>query len=89
MDVDLELKVGFRYSTAVLVFFISYIIFQPFATAVIRRLGPRKFISAIIFTWGAIMVVSAHLPPFYADSALTVVLLGIGLHQHMARVGRS
>jgi hypothetical protein len=45
-------------------FFVSYIIFQPFATAVIRRLGPRKFISTIILTWGAVMVVSDNLLSF-------------------------
>jgi hypothetical protein len=42
----------------VLVFFIPYIIFQPLATAIIRAIGPRIFISSIVMTWGAVLIVS-------------------------------
>ncbi|PTU17938.1 hypothetical protein P175DRAFT_0535681 [Aspergillus ochraceoroseus IBT 24754] len=52
MMVDLELGIGFRYSTMVLVFFVTYIVFQPVSTGLIRRIGPRIFISTIVMTWG-------------------------------------
>ncbi|KAF3479642.1 uncharacterized protein GIQ15_06618 [Arthroderma uncinatum] len=56
MTKDLGLKIGFRYSIIVLVFFVTYIIAQPIATVAIRKIGPRIFISAIIFTWGIILI---------------------------------
>ncbi|KKK13961.1 hypothetical protein ARAM_000201 [Aspergillus rambellii] len=48
MMVDLELGT----STMVLVFFVPYIVFQPVSTGLIRRIGPRIFISTIVMTWG-------------------------------------
>ncbi|KAM5429141.1 hypothetical protein McanCB21832_007953 [Microsporum canis] len=56
MTKDLGLKVGFRYSIIVLVFFITYIVAQPVATVIIRKAGPRSFISVIVLTWGAILI---------------------------------
>lgn len=41
----------------VLVFFVTYIVFQPLATAIIRKIGPRTFISTIVMTWGACLIV--------------------------------
>ncbi|PGH03461.1 hypothetical protein GX51_04035 [Blastomyces parvus] len=56
MTKELELTIGFRYSIVALVFFITYIVCQPPMTAVIRKLGPRKFISCIVFTWGVCLI---------------------------------
>ncbi|RVX72343.1 hypothetical protein B0A52_04548 [Exophiala mesophila] len=53
---DLELTVGFRYSTIALVFFVTYTIFQPPATILTRKFGPRPFLSGICLAWGAVMV---------------------------------
>jgi len=55
MSVDLVLK-DFRYSTIVLVFFISYVFLQPPATVVLRKVGPRIFLPAITVLWGATMI---------------------------------
>lgn len=44
----------------VLVFFVTYIVFQPLATAIIRKIGPRTFISTIVMTWGACLIVRSH-----------------------------
>jgi MFS family permease len=41
----------------VLVFFITYVVFQPLATALIRRIGPRIFLSTIVMSWGACLIV--------------------------------
>ncbi len=53
------------YSVTSLVFFITYTIFQIPATVIIRKLGPRIFLSAIVVLWGVIMLVrsSASLDP--------------------------
>ncbi|EFE32304.1 MFS transporter, putative [Trichophyton benhamiae CBS 112371] len=56
MTKDLGLKIGFRYSIIVLLFFVTYIIAQPIATVAIRKIGPRIFISFIVFTWGVILI---------------------------------
>ncbi|KAI9373919.1 major facilitator superfamily domain-containing protein [Aspergillus egyptiacus] len=73
---DLELHIGFRYSIMVLVFFAVYIVFQPLATAIIRRIGPRIFISSIVISWGAVLVGFAYSPNW---QTLTVLrgLLGL------------
>ncbi|EAS30930.3 phthalate transporter [Coccidioides immitis RS] len=56
MNRDLELTVGFRYSVIVLIFFVTYIVCQPFATAIIRKIGPQIFISVIIASWGVVLI---------------------------------
>ena len=55
MGVDLVLT-GYRYSTISLVFFITYVLFQPPATVVLRKVGPRIFLPSITLLWGATMV---------------------------------
>ncbi|KAM0723439.1 hypothetical protein Q7P37_000425 [Cladosporium fusiforme] len=47
MHDDLQTNVGYRYSIATLVFFITYTIFQPPATVITRKLGPRVFLPTI------------------------------------------
>ncbi|KAF2012737.1 MFS general substrate transporter [Aaosphaeria arxii CBS 175.79] len=56
MNTELEMNVGFRYSTVALVFFITYTIFQPPATVLVRKLGPRPFLAGLCFAWGAVMI---------------------------------
>jgi len=60
MEEGLNLN-GERYSLIVLVFFIPYVLFQPPATVVLRKVGPRYFLSAITVFWGACMIVSTLL----------------------------
>ncbi|KAL2862509.1 major facilitator superfamily domain-containing protein [Aspergillus lucknowensis] len=73
---DLELQIGFRYSIMVLVFFVTYVTFQPLATAVIRYIGPRIFLSAIVMTWGACLIGFAYSPNWQTLAGLRA-LLGI------------
>ncbi|KAF7190383.1 High-affinity nicotinic acid transporter [Pseudocercospora fuligena] len=56
MNVDLDMNKGFRYSTVGLVFFITYTLFQPPATILTRKLGPRLFLPGLCVAWGAVMV---------------------------------
>ncbi|KAF2210373.1 hypothetical protein CERZMDRAFT_113301 [Cercospora zeae-maydis SCOH1-5] len=55
MSIDLQLT-GFRYSLISLVFFITYTIFQPPATLLTRKIGPRLFLSGICLAWGVVMI---------------------------------
>jgi hypothetical protein len=57
MAKDLKL-IGARYNIITLIFFIPYVLFQPVATVVIRKIGPRRFLSTITLFWGATMIVS-------------------------------
>lgn len=43
-------------SLVALVFFLTYTIFQPPATILTRKLGPRLFLSSICLAWGVVMV---------------------------------
>ncbi|KAL7626525.1 hypothetical protein AAE478_003297 [Parahypoxylon ruwenzoriense] len=70
---DLNL-VGTRYSVVTLVFFITYIIFQPPSTVVIRKIGPRLFLSTITFAWGAVMIGFGFSPSYEALTGLRLVL---------------
>lgn len=49
------------YSIVTLVFFIPYTVFQIPATAIIRKIGPRVFLAAIVLAWGATMIVGYYL----------------------------
>ncbi len=46
------------YTIVSLVFFFPYAICQPPATVAIRKIGPRLFLSFIVFGWGVVMIVS-------------------------------
>lgn len=46
------------YTIVSVVFFSTYCIFQAPATVLIRQIGPRNFLSAIVLLWGATMIVS-------------------------------
>ncbi|EGP91581.1 unnamed protein product [Zymoseptoria tritici ST99CH_3D7] len=74
MGVDLQLAKGFRYSTIVLVFFITYVALQPPATVILRKLGPRAFLPAITFLWGATMITFGFLTSWTQLIPLRLVL---------------
>ncbi|KIV91861.1 hypothetical protein PV10_06352 [Exophiala mesophila] len=56
MHDDLGTNIGYRYSIATLVFFATYTLFQPPATVVTRKLGPRNFLPALCVAWGVVMI---------------------------------
>jgi MFS family permease len=53
-----------RYSIIVLIFFIPYVLFQPPATVVMRKMGPRIFLTIIVVLWGGCMIVSSIMQSF-------------------------
>ncbi|KAF1828222.1 MFS general substrate transporter [Decorospora gaudefroyi] len=80
MQVDLKLNVlegnTSRYSIITIVFFASYIVFQPPATVICRYLGPRNFLTAIVVAWGAVMI-GMGFADNYSTLAGLRVLLGV------------
>ncbi|KAH8673477.1 major facilitator superfamily MFS-1 [Xylariales sp. PMI_506] len=73
MDVELKL-VGDRYSVITLVFFVSYVLFQPPSTVLARKIGPRIHLATITILWGALMIGFGFTKNYSQMAALRVVL---------------
>ncbi|KAB8217704.1 major facilitator superfamily domain-containing protein [Aspergillus novoparasiticus] len=56
MEEELRLYIGSRYSITLLTFFIPYVLFQFPLITVIRKIGPKIFLSGITFSWGIVMM---------------------------------
>jgi MFS family permease len=63
-----------RYSVVTLVFFTTYIVFQPPSTVIIRYLGPRVHLSTIVTLWGAVMIGMGFVKNWESLAALRIVL---------------
>jgi len=63
-----------RYSVVTLVFFTTYIVFQPPSTVIIRYLGPRVHLSVIVTLWGAVMIGMGFVKDWESLAALRIVL---------------
>ncbi|KAI3329581.1 major facilitator superfamily MFS-1 [Ustulina deusta] len=53
---DLQLTIMNRYSLVTLLFFVTYIIFQPPSTVLCRKFGPRPFLAFITVAWGIVLI---------------------------------
>lgn len=73
MTVELNL-IHYRYSIVTLVFFITYIIFQPPSTVLCRKIGPRVYLSVITFLWGLLMIGFGFVDDWGTMAGLRVVL---------------
>jgi MFS family permease len=70
-----ELKlVEEKYSVVSLIFFVTYIVFQPPSTVIVRKLGPRIHISAITVLWGAVMIGMGFVKNYESLAAMRLVL---------------
>lgn len=76
MTKELNILTGDGYSIITLVFFTSYIVFQPFGTIACRKFGPRAFLSLITLLWGAVMIGMGFVKDWHIMAGLRV-LLGI------------
>ncbi|KAF2674723.1 MFS general substrate transporter [Microthyrium microscopicum] len=74
MSKALGLEIGERYSIITLVFFCTYIVFQFPSTILIKKIGPRVFLSTIVFSWGVIMIGMGFIKNWQSMAALRVVL---------------
>ncbi len=75
MGVDLVL-IKDRYSIIVLLFFITYVLLQPPATVVLRKLGPHAFLPTITVLWGLTMMCGGFVKK-WTDLIVIRLILGI------------
>lgn len=73
MAVDLKL-IGARYNIITLIFFITYVLCQPPATVLLRKIGPRVFLPSITVFWGATMIGFGFTPNWTTLVGLRVIL---------------
>ncbi|KAI8625616.1 MFS general substrate transporter [Xylariaceae sp. FL1651] len=66
--------IGDRYSLVTLLFFITYIIFQPAATVICRKIGPRPFLAFITAAWGIVLIGLGLVKNWGGLAALRIVL---------------
>ncbi|KAL8276094.1 hypothetical protein RQP46_011509 [Phenoliferia psychrophenolica] len=72
--VGLNLVVGERYSIISLIFFVPYIIFELPSNILLRKLGARNHITAIVLMWGAVMTGMGFVKNWHQLLALRAVL---------------
>ena len=65
---------GNKYSIVTLIFFVTYIIFQPPSTIIVRRIGPRIHLGAITVLWGGVMLGMGFVQNYEALAGLRVLL---------------
>ncbi|KAK2616353.1 hypothetical protein QQS21_000787 [Conoideocrella luteorostrata] len=75
MSVDLVMT-GPRYSIVVLLFFVPYVLFQPVATVILRKIGPRTFLAITTLIWGMATIVSGFVKT-WAELIPLRLILGI------------
>ncbi|KAI8307985.1 hypothetical protein K4K61_003075 [Colletotrichum sp. SAR11_59] len=56
MNQDLRFDIGNRYSIALLVFFITYFLFELPTTLALRPVGPKILLNGLVFSWGIVML---------------------------------
>ncbi|KAH7140929.1 retrograde regulation protein 2 [Dactylonectria macrodidyma] len=66
-----ELKLD---SVTALVFFVTYTVFQPPATILTRKIGPRIFLPSLCVAWGLVMIGFGFLQHWSALVALRLIL---------------
>ncbi|OQD89590.1 hypothetical protein PENANT_c002G09146 [Penicillium antarcticum] len=73
MESDLNLTSS-QYSTALLVFFVGYVVFEVPSNLVLSRSRPSIFLPAIMVTWGVLTCVMAAIKDFKHLVALRVII---------------
>lgn len=74
MNEELNLNIEMRYSIVTLVFFTTYIVFQPPATVLTRKIGPRVFLAGLCMAWGSVMIGMGFTHNWAALAACRVIL---------------
>ncbi|KAJ7174164.1 major facilitator superfamily domain-containing protein [Mycena crocata] len=76
MATELQLTVGERYSIISLLFFIPYVIFQLPSNILLRKIGTRNHLSAIVVLWGSVMLGMGFIKT-WEQLAVCRVILGL------------
>ncbi|KAE8454444.1 hypothetical protein EG329_000066 [Mollisiaceae sp. DMI_Dod_QoI] len=75
-ELDMNAKNN-AYTIVSVVFFLPYAFFQPPATVLIREIGPRRFLAAIVLFWGATMIGFGFVKNWQTMAVLRVILGGL------------
>jgi len=76
MDQDLGLRIGNRYTIALVMFFPPYFFFELPSNILLRRVGSANWLSFIAFSWGVVMIGQGFVES-YKTLALCRFLLGL------------
>ncbi|CAG9940608.1 unnamed protein product [Clonostachys rosea f. rosea IK726] len=74
MDVDLGLDSN-RYSIALIVFFVGYVVFEVPSNMILVRTRPSVYLATIMFLWGGVTIAMAFTPT-YAELVGLRALMG-------------
>lgn len=74
MGTDLQLTVGARYNIINAVFFGPYVLFQLPSTVLLRKIGPKRFLSGATLAWGLATLACGFVRDWRDLVALRVVL---------------
>ncbi|KAF5969016.1 major facilitator superfamily transporter [Fusarium bulbicola] len=75
MSEDLDLAVGSRYSIALLLFFIPYMMCEIPSNMIIRRIGARWWLTALILCWG-VCILAMGFVKHWVPLVILRILLG-------------
>jgi MFS family permease len=76
MNLELGFNVGDRYSVALLVFFITYFIFEIPSNVILRKVGAANWLAFLCMSWG-IVVFGAGFAKKWEDIVVCRLLLGL------------
>lgn len=76
MNVELRFDIGDRYSIALLVFFITYFIFEIPSNVVLRKVGAANWLSFLCMSWG-LVTFGAGFAKKWTDIVACRLLLGL------------
>ncbi|KAH6621950.1 major facilitator superfamily domain-containing protein [Boeremia exigua] len=74
MGADLALNVGDRYTTALVMFFPTYVIFELPSNIVLRKVGSANWLAFIAVSWGAVMIGQGFVKSWQALTACRALL---------------
>lgn len=76
MGLDLDMLIGNRYSVALLVFFVTYIIFELPSNIMLRKVGAMKWLTFLAFAWG-VTIMGAGFAQKWTDIVVIRLLIGL------------
>ncbi|KAK8052724.1 major facilitator superfamily protein [Apiospora saccharicola] len=74
MDEDLGLNVGNRYNIVLVVFFVPYILLEIPSNLIVKRVRPSYYLSALIFSWGIVVMCEGFVNTYQALIGLRFLL---------------
>ncbi|KAK7932294.1 major facilitator superfamily domain-containing protein [Apiospora marii] len=74
MDEDLGLNIGNRYNLVLVVFFVPYILLEIPSNLIVRHVRPSYYLSALIFSWGIVVMCEGFVNTYQALIGLRFLL---------------